>query len=462
MSKQSDGKSSQVLHPRLLRGLSLIDATALVVGTIIGTGIFLKAAVMSQLLGTPWLVLLAWFFAGLLSLAGALTYAELGCLFPKAGGEYVYLREAYGDLPAFLYGWMRFWIAGPGSVAAFAVGAATFFSGVIMIESQETRTTLAVSLIILFTGLNLLSVSLGGKINTILTSIKVFLLLSVPMGAILFSPLATFANLAGEVGVPFNFGAFGTALVAALWAFDGWNNLPMMAGEVHKPEENVPKALIFGTLIVLLIYGLVNFSYFFTLPISEIAISSSKNFPTAAPVASKVVQSYLGSSGVTVFSLLLVVSALGAMFGAVMTHSRVPYALAKDGLFPKIVGEVSNKTHVPFVALIAEGTVAVLLALSGSFDQLTDYVVFASWIFYALVAFSIFIFRKKLPREPRAYKALGYPVIPAVFVMLAVLLVVNTLVQAPKESLLGLGLISSGIPVYFLFFHKKRRPHLHS
>lgn len=444
-----------VTHPRLLRGLSLVDATAVVIGTIIGTGIFLKAAIMSQLLGAPWLVLSAWVVAGVLSLAGALTYAEIGCLFPKAGGEYVYLREAYGDLPAFLYGWMRFWIAGPGSVAAFAVGAATFLSGVVTIDDHDMRTTIAITLIVLFTGLNLLSVSLGGKINTIMTSIKVFLLLSVPLGALFFSTSAHSSNLLGHTETVFSWSAFGTAIVAALWAFDGWNNLPMMAGEVHKPEENVPRALIYGTVIVLLIYGLVNFSYFFTLPIGEVATSFSKSYPQAAPVASKVVQSYLGPLGVTVFSLLLVVSALGAMFGAVMTHSRVPYALAKDGLFPKIVGSVSSNTHVPYVALIAEGSVASVLALSGTFDQLTDYVVFASWIFYALVAFSIFIFRKKLPKVPRAYKAVGYPIIPIIFILLAVLLVVNTLIHSPKESMMGLLMIGSGLPVYFLFFHKK-------
>lgn len=446
-----------VAHPRLLRGLSLTDASALVVGTIIGTGIFLKAAVMSQMLGSPWLVLGAWIVAGLLSLAGALTYAEIGCLFPKAGGEYVYLREAYGDLPAFLYGWMRFWIAGPGSVAAFAVGAATFFSGVVPMDSLETRTNLAVGLIIFFAGLSLLSVSLGGKILTVITSIKVFLIMSVPLGVLFFSSTAQLSHLNTSTEVGFTWGAFGTAMVAALWAFDGWNNLPMMAGEIHKPEENVPRALIIGTLVVLLIYGSVNFSYFYALPVSDIVSASSKLHPQAPPVAAKVVESFLGSSGVFLFSALLVVSALGAMFGSVMSHARVPYALAKDGLFPKFLGEVSSTTHVPYAAIIIEAVMAILLALSGSFDQLTDYVVFASWIFYALVAFSVFVFRKKIPHEPRAYKALGYPVIPIIFILVAVLLVINTLIQSPRESLFGLLFIVAGVPVYYWFFHKKHR-----
>lgn len=446
----------EVKNPRLLRGLSLIDATSLLVGTIIGTGIFLKAAIMSQTLGSSWLVLGAWLIAGVLSLAGALTYAELGCLFPKAGGEYVYLREAYGDLPAFLFGWMRFWIGGPGSVAAFAVGSATFISGVVSIETTELRSTLAVGLIIFFTALNCLSVALGGKIITIITSIKLFLIMSVPIGVFLFSKSGQWQNLSGSLNLEFNWSAFGAAIVAALWAFDGWNNLPMMAGEVHRPEINVPRALVFGTILVLLIYGTVNFSYFYALPLEEIVTASSKAYPHAPPVAAKAVQTVLGSQGLIVFSILLVVSALGAMNGSVMSSSRVPYALAKDGLFPAYLAQVSSSTHVPYVSLIAQASMAILLALSGSFDQLTDYVVFASWIFYAMVAFSIFIFRKKLPHAERAYKAVGYPVVPALFITLASLLVLNTLLNSMQQSLIGLGFIASGVPVYYFLFKKSK------
>lgn len=451
---------TQTVHPRLLRGLSLVDATSLLVGTIIGTGIFLKAAIMAQTLGSSWFVLLAWITAGAVSLAGALTYSEIGCLFPKAGGEYVYLREAYGDLPAFLFGWMRFWIGGPGSVAAFAVGSATFLAGIVSLESPETRTTIAVGFIIFFTSLNLLSVSLGGKIITVITSIKVLLILSVPLGILFFSESAQWQNLSGTTGIPFNWSSFGTAMVAALWAFDGWNNLPMMAGEVHKPEVNVPKALIFGTLLVLFIYGLVNLSYFYALPINDVVTASSKLFPDAPPVAAKAVQTFLGPQGLFLFSILLVISAMGAMNGSVMSSSRVPYALAKDGLFPKLLAEVSSTTHVPYVSLITQGAMAIVLALSGSFDQLTDYVVFASWIFYALVAYSLFVFRKKMPHAERAYKALGYPLIPIIFILLAILLVVNTLVSAFQQSMFGLLFIGSGIPVYYFFF-KKQSPKAH-
>ncbi len=449
--------TNQTIHPRLLRGLSLIDATSLLVGTIIGTGIFLKAAIMAQTLGSSWLVLLAWLTAGALSLAGALTYAEIGCLFPKAGGEYVYLREAYGDLPAFLFGWMRFWIGGPGSVAAFSVGSATFFAGVVSLESVEARTTIAVGFIIFFTSLNLLSVSMGGKIITVITTTKLFLIMSVPLGVIFFSESAQWQNLSGSTGSNFSWSSFGTAMVAALWAFDGWNNLPMMAGEVHKPEQNVPKALVFGTLLVLFIYGLVNFSYFYALPISEVITASSKLYPEAPPVAAKAVQTFLGSQGLFLFSILLVISAMGAMNGSVMSSSRVPYALAKDGLFPQFLAEVSSSTHVPYVSLITQGAMAIMLALSGSFDQLTDYVVFASWIFYALVAYSLFIFRKKLPHAERAYKAVGYPVIPIIFIGLAILLVVNTLISSFQQSMFGVLFIASGVPVYFFFFKKHKR-----
>jgi APA family basic amino acid/polyamine antiporter len=442
-------------HPRLLRGLSLVDATSLTVGTIIGTGIFLKAAIMSQILGSSWLVLTAWLTAGLLSLAGALTYAEMGCLFPKAGGEYVYLREAYGDLPAFLFGWMRFWIGGPGSVAAFSVGSATFIAEVIALETVNARTTISVGLIFFFTALNCLSVALGGRIITIITAIKLLLIMSVPLGVVFFSETAQWANIANGTSTVFTWSGFGTAMIAALWAFDGWNNLPMMAGEVHKPEVNVPRALIFGTLIVLGVYSIVNLSYFYALPINEVATASSKLYPAAPPVAAKVVQTFLGPSGYLLFSILLVISAMGAMNGSVMSSSRVPYALAKDGLFPQFLSQVSASTHVPFVSLIIQGAMAALLALSGSFDQLTDYVVFASWIFYALVAYSIFIFRKKLPLAERAYKTIGYPVTPVIFISMASLLLVNTVLRSWQESLIGMLMIGSGIPAYYWFSRQR-------
>jgi APA family basic amino acid/polyamine antiporter len=281
--------------------------------------------------------------------------------------------------------------------------------------------------------------------------------MSVPLGVLFFSDSAQWQNLSGSTGLAFSWSSFGTAMVAALWAFDGWNNLPMMAGEVHKPEQNVPKALVFGTLLVLFVYGLVNFSYFYALPFSEIVTASSKLHPEAPPVAAKAVQTFLGPQGLFLFSILLVISAMGAMNGSVMSSSRVPYALAKDGLFPKFLAEVSSSTHVPYVSLITQGAMAILLALSGSFDQLTDYVVFASWIFYALVAYSVFIFRKKLPHAERAYKAVGYPVIPIIFIVLAALLVVNTLISSFQQSIFGLLFIGSGVPVYFFFFkrHKK-------
>ncbi len=412
---------------------------------------------MSQTLGSSWLVLAAWALAGVLSLAGALTYAELGCLFPRAGGEYVYLREAYGDLPAFLYGWMRFWIGGPGSVAAFAVASATFLAGVLSVGSLELRSWMAVGFIVFFTALNCLSVSVGGKVITVITSIKLFLIIGVPLGALLFSQTGQWGNLAGNTSIAFSWSAFGTAMVSALWAFDGWNNLPMMAGEVYKPEKNIPRALIFGTLIVLTVYGLVNFSYFYALPISEVMTSSSKLHPQALPVAAKTVQTFLGPQGLYLFSVLLVISAMGAMNGSVMSSSRVPFALAKDKLFPQALARVSQTTHVPYVSLIVQGMMATLLALSGSFDQLTDYVVFASWIFYALVAYSVFVFRKKMPGAERAYRAVGYPVVPIVFILMAVLLVINTLVSSFRESAFGLLFIASGIPVYYWFHRNPRK-----
>ena len=248
----------------LLRTLGLKEALGLVIGTVIGTGVFLKAGIMSQGTGAPLWVLLAWIVSGVLSLVGALCYAELGGLFPKAGGEYVFLREAYGDLSAFLYGWMRFWIGSPGSIAAYAVGAATFLGGVIGLQSQTEKNLAALSFIILFTVLNCFSVAFGGKIQTFITVLKIFMILGLTVAIFGAAGTGTWANLAsGTDGSWRGWSIFGSAMLAALWAYDGWNNMPMAAGEIRDPGKNIPRALILGMLAVLGIYCLANLAYFY-------------------------------------------------------------------------------------------------------------------------------------------------------------------------------------------------------
>lgn len=433
---------------KLVRALGLRDSIALVIGTIIGTGIFLKTAIMADLVGSPTLVLAAWVVAGVLSLAGALTYAELGELFPRAGGEFVYIKEGYGKLPAFLYGWQRFWIGSPGSIAAYAVGSATFLSGVIPTSQMGGTTAVAIQFILFFTALNCLSVTFGGRLQSLLTAFKMAMVVGMVIGIFWFSPSASISNFSGTSSAVFSWSAFGAAVLAALWAFDGWNNLPMAAGEVKDPSRNIPMALVLGTAIVLLLYGVANLSYFFALPFDQILGAYSSKNPNALPVATLAAQGFLGSSGIAVLSIAFVISALGAMNGSILTSARVPYAMAEEDLFPKVLGKVSAMTRVPVVAVVVQGVWACVLAMSGSFDQLTDYVVFAAWIFYGLNALAVIQFRRTLPDAPRRYRV---PiVIPWIFCISALILLLNTLLTSPRESVVGLLFIAAGLPVYFL------------
>ena len=439
----------------LLRRLGFKELFAIVVGSIIGTGVFLKTAVMAQDAGSPLYVLLALLTAGGLSFMGALIYAELGCLFPAAGGEYVFLREAYGPLAGFLFGWTRFWIASPGSIAAYAIGAVTFLDGVLPMTNH--RLEIAISIIVFFTVLNCFSVHFGGAVQTVMTAVKISHDLragGVDIDVRSGHELAS-SQRRGRIRGWKSWSGFGLAVLAALWAFDGWNNLSMAAGEIRNPDRVIPQSLAWGLLAVLFLYVGANLAYFYALPFEEVANSHSTLYPDALPVATKAALQSFGGAAVALLSLAFVFSALGAMNGTILTGARVPYAMARDGLMWRRLGEANALTHSPVWSTVAQGLWACVLAASGTFDQLTNCVVFASWIFYALSAFSLFYFRRKLPAP--AYRTPAFPWPPVIFIACAVLLIVNTLWTMPKESLAGLGLIAAGIPVYFLL-RKYRAP----
>ena len=445
--------------PQLLRKLGFKETASLVIGSVIGTGVFLKAATMSQVTGAASWVLLAWVIAGVLSLTGALCYAELGGLFPRAGGEYVYLREAYGPLPAFLFGWMRFWIGSPGSIAAYAVGAATFLSGVVDLGGASGRSIAAIAMIVAFTGLNCASVAVGGRVQALITALKIMMILGLTCSIFLISGSGTWLNLSAPTasgGAWPGFSAFGAAMIAALWAYDGWNNMPMAAGEVREPGRNIPRALALGMLAILAIYTATNLAYFYALPFTEVLTSSSRAYREALPVATKAAKAAFGDVAVGALSIAFVVSALGGMNGSMLTGARVPFAMAKDGLFFRRLGFVSEGGHTPVVSVIVQGVISCALALSGTFDQLTDYVVFSAWIFYALATGSVLIFRKRLPQAERPFRTPGYPVLPVIFMIVSVLLLLNTLFTSPRESVLGLGFILAGVPVFY-WFRKRAR-----
>lgn len=439
----------------LKRSLGFIDSTGLVVGTVIGTGIFLKTTVMSQLLPHPSLVLLVWILAGLLSLTGALTYAELGAQFPKAGGEFIYLEKSYGPLIAFLYGWSRFLIGSPASIAAYAVGSATFLSGAIDLSNFPAgKIGFAISLIVFMTLINCLQVKLTGKLQTALTFFKLLIIASLS-ATLIFATKHSANPLNLNFAEQFNLNSFGAAMLAALWAFDGWNNLPMVAGEIKNPSKIIPLALIVGMFLVLVFYLGANFSYFESISLETIQSGYSQAHKDSLPVATLAAQSVIGDSAKKWLSIAFVISAIGAMNGSILSNARVPYAMAKEGLFFAFLGRVNGITHIPVISVLVQGVISLLLAISGSFDQLTDAVVFSSWIFYALCAGSVILLRKRNPEKKLDFKVPLYPFTPLIFILISILLLMNTFFTNLAASLGGLVVILLGIPLYLKFRRTK-------
>jgi len=458
----------------LVRGLGLLAGVSVIVANVIGTGVFLKARVMSCNVGSPGWVLAAWIAAGLLTLAGALTYAEIAAMKPKAAGEYVFLRDAYGRGTSFLFGWMQMLIAKPGGQAAVSVAFAIFLNdflggklkSVLMSLSVwgypfevTTLQVVAVMAIVIFTTLNCASVAVGGQIAGYFTAVKIALVLTVGLGAFFLAD-GTFANFglsaAGgtceEVGNSVRFGAagytflagFGAAMIGALWGYDGWNNLTFLAGEVKEPKKNIPRALIGGTLLIMGLYVTVNAAYFYVLTpeaVASISVNSS--------VAQEVGLRFLGSAALSILTIGLMLSSLGTLHTSILGGARVPYAMAKDGVMFERFGRLSKETRVPVAAIIVQGAWACVLAISGSFDTLTNYMIFGSWIFYTLAGTSIFVFRRKYPDMERPYKAFGYPVVPVLFIITAGALLINTVISDTFNSMIGVVLILAGLPVYY-------------
>jgi APA family basic amino acid/polyamine antiporter len=420
-----------------------------------GTGVFLKTAVMAQLGGSPLWVLAAWAAAGVLSFTGAMTYAELGGMFPASGGEYVYLRRAYSPFMGYLYAWNRFWIVTPASVAAYAVGSATFVSAAVPLEPLGGVQPVALALIVAFTAINCMNVSSGGKLQTALTVMKIVMILGLAAGA-LVAPRGSWSSLGASGGFP-GWSAFGAMVLAALWAFDGWNNLPMAAGEIRDPQRNLPRATVGGMVVVLATYALVNLGYFHALPFGEVVTSSSNAYPEAPAVAAKAAGEFLGGPAQALLAIAMTISALSAMNGSMLTGARVPYAVARDGLAPRLLARLSAGARVPAVAVLVQGALSCVLALSGTFDQLTDAVVFASWLFYALNAGSVLMLRRREPDRERPFRVPGFPVVPVVFVALAILLIANTIWTSPGPSALGLGMTALGGAVYAVFLRGRWR-----
>jgi basic amino acid/polyamine antiporter, APA family len=438
----------------LARVLDGRQAVAIVVGTIIGSGIFLIPSEMMRDTGSSALVYLAWIVGGALSLFGAMTYAELGAMLPYAGGEYVYLRGAYGDTTAFLYMWTWFAVAKPGSIAAVAIGLArtlAFFPAFHWLDAPVAGAPIplygsqifAIAVAWLITGLNYLGVKKAGDFQVFFTVLKVVLILVV-VAFCFFSAQGAWANLA--TALPHAVGGFRgfmLALIATLWAYDGWNDLSMVAGEVRRPGRNLPLALIGGMFVVAALYMATNAGIQYILPAGSIAASDRPAIAALTLVA--------GPAGAGLVTAVMALSIFVTLNGTVMSGARIPFAAARDGLFFRWFARIQPRFHSPSAALAAQALISsVLLLFLRRFEQLFDLTIFAEWLFYMLAASTVFILRRKIPAQPRPYRVWGYPWLPALFVLSAAGVLISSCIGNPKGSSIGVLLILSGLPVLFL------------
>jgi APA family basic amino acid/polyamine antiporter len=450
-------------QPELKRDLGPWAAGSIVVGTVIGTGIFLVPTTMIQHVGSVPMVFAVWIVGGMLSLAGALSYAELAAALPEAGGEYVYLREAYGPVWGFLYSWTQMWVAKSGSIAAIATGfflyCADFFPQLdrVLFTSSlplgpkggplEIRYTqlAAIGLTLALGCLNYFGVKLGGNVQTAITALKVALIAVIIAVGLSAGHAGAVRHTAPAAATLTGFIA---ALVAALWAYDGWNNAGMVGSEIRHPQRNLPRALIGGTAAVIGIYLLANAAYFYVLGAGGVAQSSR--------VAADMISRILGSNGGHAVSIAAMISTFAALNGSLLSGARVPYAAARDGYFFSAFGRVHSEHHTPSGALIGLSLWSCVLVLSGKYDDLFNLVIFASWILYGMTAAAVIVLRRKQPDLHRPYHTLAYPVIPVLFIAGAIILLSSTFFERLRESLMGIGIMMVGLPFYFFWKSKAK------
>jgi basic amino acid/polyamine antiporter, APA family len=443
----------------LPRVLNASHATSIVVGIIIGSGIFLVPREMMAAVGSSRMVYAVWIIGGLLSLFGAMTYAEIAAAHPRYGGEYAFLREAYGDLTGFLYMWTQITVAKPASLATIAAGLARVLATFAIFSSFAHPAfahllwgqVFAIAMTWLITGLNIVGTRKSANVQLLLTWLKGVLILVIAgfcFGAA--GNHGSWHNFATDfTGARGGFSGFMIALIAALWAYDGWSDVVTMAGEVQRPQRSMPIALVGGVLIVGALYMLTNAAIQFVLPAAVIAIADRPAADAMRLVA--------GHWGATLVSIGMAVS-IGATFvGSSLSGARVPFAAARDGLFFRQLAHVSPRFHTPSSALILQAVLSSLLLLAiGRFQALFSLAIFAEWLFYALTASTIFIFRRRNPETARPYSIWGYPLLPSLFILAAVILLVFSFADQPRNSLVGTGIILLGIPLHYLL--KSRRP----
>ena len=441
-----------------------------VIGSVVGSGIFLTPASIAATVQVPGVMIFVWVLTGLLTLAGALTNAEIASEITEAGGQYVFFRVLYGDLTAFLYGWTTFIVYQTGSIAAIAVAFARYFGYFVDLphfspELEAWKIPLigniapladigvklvAIGAIMLLAAINYFGVHFGGFVQNLFTFLKVAAIGGIVLFAFTVGHGST-ENFFPLWGAPANgafLASFGVAMIATLWSYDGWNSLTYLAGEVKEPQKNIPRALILGTIAIIIIYVLTNLAYLYILPIHEIAKSNL--------VAADVMERMFGGYGGALISLAVMISTFGTVNGTSMTTARVFFAMAKDKLFFKTMGHVHHQYKTPGKSLLIQGVWASLLTLTGTYDQIFTYVIFAGWIFYALGAAGVFVLRKRFPNANRAYRVPGYPFVPIAFLIVATWFVINTIMEQTADSMVGLLLLVAGLPFYF-YWQKKMK-----
>jgi APA family basic amino acid/polyamine antiporter len=457
------GPDSTNASPHLIKGIGLLAAIALMLTQAIGTGVFLKARVMICNVGTPGMVLLAYVVAGLFTLAGAMIYAELSTLMPRSGGPYNYIGAAWGRVWGFLYGWMETFIDGAAGIAALAIVFVVFFNDLLGgALSPGVAALLTVLTLVVVTMLNLVSVHTNGTVATVITGLKVALLIGIAACAFFFGDgsWAHFASSSAEgscEGVPetarLGLAGFGAAIIAALWSYSGAAAIIMVAEEVRDPSRNLPRSMIVSVTMIIGLYVLINAAYFYALTPEKIA-----SLPESVSVAGAVMARVLGAGAASLMAAALMVSSFGSLHSSLLTMARVPFAMARDGLLPSFFARVSRRFHVPTYSVLFMGICAIFFAMSGTFDMLTDMVVFSWLIFEILAVAAIFVLRKRVTDESSVFRAWGYPYLPWVYLLATACLTINTLYALPGRSLAGLGLIALGLPVYF--YYTRRRPQL--
>ncbi|HZI94245.1 MAG TPA: amino acid permease [Patescibacteria group bacterium] len=454
----------------LPRTLGLVDSILLVAGVVIGSGIFLTTGIMAADLPSPPLLLFVWAAGGALSLAGALAYAELGAMMPAAGGQYVYLREAYGDLAGFLFGWITLLVYQSGSIAAVSVGFSEYFgtffpalgTGHLLLSipfgarswQLSAGQLVAAAAIAALTSINIFGVREGAWVGNILTSVKIGALAAFVIFGFLAVPgagvSAAGALPAATLGATAALRGLGIAIIAVLWTYDGWNNLNFSAGEIKNPSRNIPLALLMGTGLVTVLYVAVNAAYLRALSIPEMT--------GVTRIAEKAAGALWGGQTAQLIAAAVMVSSFGCVNGMILTGARVYYAMARDGLFFARIGVVHPRFMTPSAALVAQGVWSILLTLSGTYEQLFTYAVFAGMLMYAASAISVFSLRRTRPDAPRPYRDFGYPALPALYIAGLCLIIGNTIYTRPIESVVGLAIIAAGLPAYWYFRKGRKAP----